>query len=122
MTLTTEQMMLIEQRVANEKKSMVVAYLLWWFFGILGGHNFYLGKTPLGFLQLAFFFFGFLMIGGSGGNSGALLMGGSLLLADVIIQVVGLFTIPGSIRKHREGLRQKYSLELAAANTTPRPF
>jgi len=28
-----------------QKKSVLVAYLLWWFFGSLGAHRFYLGKT-----------------------------------------------------------------------------
>ena len=45
MALSTEQMMLIEQRVTNERKSVGVAYLLWFLFSGFGGHRFYLGKT-----------------------------------------------------------------------------
>ncbi|MFQ3844662.1 TM2 domain-containing protein [Staphylococcus pseudoxylosus] len=35
----------IEQQVTNRSKSAGIAYLLWFFFGSLGGHRFYFGKT-----------------------------------------------------------------------------
>lgn len=35
-----------------EKKSLLVAYLLWFFFGILGIHKFYLGKTVMGIIYI----------------------------------------------------------------------
>ena len=33
-------------------KSKLIAYLLWFFFGLLGIHNFYLGKVGMGILYL----------------------------------------------------------------------
>lgn len=33
-------------------KSKSVAYLLWFFFGLLGGHRFYLGRFTSGFIYL----------------------------------------------------------------------
>src|SRR5690349_1865524 len=44
MTLSTQEQMLIEQRVANEAKSTGLAYVLWFFLGGLGMHRFYLGR------------------------------------------------------------------------------
>jgi TM2 domain-containing membrane protein YozV len=40
-------------------KSKGVAYLLWFFFGLIGGHRFYLGKVGTGLLY-------FLTLGGLG--------------------------------------------------------
>ncbi len=45
MNLTTQQQMLVEQRVTNDAKSPVVAYLLLIFLGGFGAHRFYLGQT-----------------------------------------------------------------------------
>ncbi len=44
MAVSTEQQILIEQRVTNEAKSIGASYLLWFFLGYLGGHRFYLGR------------------------------------------------------------------------------
>lgn len=38
--------------------SLLVAYLLWWFFGWLGAHRFYLGRTKSGIAQLLLFVIG----------------------------------------------------------------
>ena len=39
-------------RYDANKKSVGVAYVLWFFFGYLGAHRFYLGKTGTGILML----------------------------------------------------------------------
>ena len=44
----TRAMMLFE---AN-KKTALVAYILWFFLGLLGGHNFYLGRIGVAVAQL----------------------------------------------------------------------
>ena len=56
MALTTEQMMLIEQRVANNGPNMAVAYMLWFFLGIVSAHRFYLGRTSTAILQIISYF------------------------------------------------------------------
>jgi TM2 domain-containing membrane protein YozV len=60
--------------VAPAQKSVGVAYALWFFFGIIGVHQFYLGKTVRAVTYI--FTFGWLGIG---------------LLID-------LFTLPGQVR------------------------
>lgn len=57
MAYTTEDMILIEQRAANEKKSAGAAYLLWFFLGWLSAHRFYLGKPVTAVLQIISYFF-----------------------------------------------------------------
>lgn len=56
MSFTTEDMILIEQRAANEKKSAGAAYLLWFFLGWLSAHRFYLGKPVTAILQIFSYF------------------------------------------------------------------
>ncbi|KCZ85313.1 TM2 domain-containing protein domain-containing protein [Hyphomonas adhaerens MHS-3] len=56
MSLTTDDMILIEQRVANERKSAGAAYLLWFFLGFLSAHRFYLGKPISAILQILSYF------------------------------------------------------------------
>lgn len=53
---TTEDMILIESRVANEKKSAGAAYLLWFFLGWISAHRFYLGKPVTAVLQILSYF------------------------------------------------------------------
>ena len=57
MAFTTEDMILIEQRAANEKKSAGAAYLLWFFLGWISAHRFYLGKPVTAILQIISYFF-----------------------------------------------------------------
>ena len=57
MSLTTDDMILIEQRVANERKSAGAAYLLWFFLGFVSAHRFYLGKPISAILQIISYFF-----------------------------------------------------------------
>jgi TM2 domain-containing membrane protein YozV len=57
MAFTTEDLILIEQRAANEKKSAGAAYLLWFFLGWISAHRFYLGKPVTAILQIISYFF-----------------------------------------------------------------
>ena len=57
MSLSTNDMIYVEQRVANEKKSAGAAYLLWFFLGFLSAHRFYLGKPVTAILQVVSYFF-----------------------------------------------------------------
>jgi TM2 domain-containing membrane protein YozV len=51
----------VTNSVATAQKSVGVAYLLWFLFGILGVHQFYLGKTGRGISYI--FTLGWLGIG-----------------------------------------------------------
>jgi TM2 domain-containing membrane protein YozV len=95
--LTTQDKILIEQRISNEKPSAGVAYLLAIFLGVLGAHRFYLGRTGSGvaMLLISLTFFG--------------------LLITYIWVLVDLFLIPGMIREKIELLRRDYTLTAAAA-------
>ena len=57
MSLSTDDMIYIEQRAANEKKSAGAAYLLWFFLGFVSAHRFYLGKWGTALLQIVSYFF-----------------------------------------------------------------
>ena len=48
-----EKMLMIEQRISNEKKSEFAAYLLWFFLGTFGVHRMYLNRWVCGFFMLA---------------------------------------------------------------------
>ncbi len=64
-----------------QEKSVAVAYILWLFFGCLGIHRFYVGKTVTGVIWL--------------------LTGGLLLFGWVI----DLFLIPGMVETYNLKLR-----------------
>ncbi|MFN7055716.1 TM2 domain-containing protein [Hyphomonas sp.] len=56
MSFTTNDMILIETRVATERKSAGAAYLLWFFLGWVSAHRFYLGKPVTAILQILSYF------------------------------------------------------------------
>lgn len=85
MTFTTEDMILIEQRAANEKKSAGAAYLLWFFLGWISAHRFYLGKPVTAVLQIISYFF----------------------LIGFVWWVVDLFLIPAIIDQKMENARSE---------------
>ncbi len=87
MAMTTQQQMLVEQRLANEKKSTGIAYLIWFFLGMLGVHRFYLGATGSGVAILILTILGVL--------TAALGIGLILLVISGIWCLVDIFLIPG---------------------------
>ena len=98
MGLSTEEQMLIEQRVTNDGPSAAVAYLLWFFLGLVSGHRFYLGRPGSAILQILSYF---------------VLIGFLWLLIDG-------FLIPGMLRQKREELRQNL-MQQALANQGAAP-
>lgn len=92
MALSTQEQMLIEQRVTNDSKSITVAYLLWIFLWIVSAHRFYLGRPGSAILQILTYF----------------------VLVGFIWLLVDAFLIPGMIRKDQEGIRNKLTLEMLA--------
>jgi TM2 domain len=63
--LSTEQLAIVEQRIANENKGTALAYVLWFFIGTLGIHNFYIGRSILGLAELILGFGGFVLLTGA---------------------------------------------------------
>ena len=110
--LTTEQLAVVEQRIANQNKSTALAYVLWFFVGLLGIHNFYIGRRILGLVE---------MILGIGGIAvfigGDLTIGIYVLATFTILVLLDLFTIPRGLRHYRERLRAKYIAEFQSART-----
>lgn len=92
MELTTAELSLIEQRVANDGPSTAVAYLLWFFLGWIGGHRYYLGRPGSAVVQ----FLTVLMFG-----------------VGLIWVLIDAFLIPGMIRGKKDQIRQKVRTELS---------
>ena len=119
--LSTEQLLQIEARVANEKKSVGLAYLLWFLLGGLGIHNFYLGKILLGLFELlgGIVAIGLLVTGTlAGGAAGGLAFLGILcLVVWGAAYIVDLFLIPRRVRLHSQRLRERYMTTLRTGNT-----
>ena len=113
MALTTQDRMLIEQRVTNDAKSAGVAYLLWIFTGGLGGHRFYLGKTGTAIFQLVLFVLGW---------ATAVVGVGLVLLAILAIWVlIDAFLIPGMIQSHKDAIRNRLTSEAAMYSSMGTP-
>lgn len=78
------------------KKSVGVAYLLWFFFGMLGAHRFYLGRTgsavAILVLSIAAFVLSYVVIGII------------IVFVPMIWVLVDLFLIPGITREFNNGL------------------
>ena len=99
MPLSTDQQILIEQRVTNDAKSPAVAYLLLIFLGGFAAHRFYLGKALSAVIILVLFWGGLLLSG--------LFIGIPLLLVAGLWLFIDLFLIPGMIRADKEAIRAR---------------
>ncbi|CDX22133.1 conserved hypothetical protein [Mesorhizobium plurifarium] len=104
MTLSTQEQILIEQRVTNEAKSAGVAYLLWFLLGALGAHRFYLGRTGTGIAELLLFIFGWMTI--------VIGVGALLLVALGIWVLVDAFLIPGMVQAHKADVRKRLGMDV----------
>ena len=78
------------------KKSTGVAYLLWFFFGAVGGHRFYLGRTVSAIAMLLIFLVSWPLLLIGIGVFGFVLVG--------IWALVDAFLIPGMLRTHNAAL------------------
>lgn len=90
MSLTTAELSLIEQRVANDGPSTAVAYLLWFFLGWVSGHRFYLGRPGTAILQILSYF----------------------IVIGVIWWVIDAFLIPDMIRAKDDAIRNDMAARL----------
>lgn len=90
MSLSTDEMQLIESRVGNDGKNVVVAYLLWFFLGIFAAHRFYLGRPVSAILQILSYF----------------------VLIGFVWWVVDFFLIPGMVNHENDELRWRLARSL----------
>lgn len=94
--LSTQDRILIEQRVANDKPSMGTAYVLGVFLGLFGAHRFYLDRTGS---AIAMLLLSLTIIG---------------LIVTFIWHIVDLFLIAGWVREKTEDLRRDYTMQAMA--------
>jgi TM2 domain-containing membrane protein YozV len=100
----TQRRILIETTIANERKSAGIAYLLWFFFGVFGGHNYYVGKPMLGAAQLFGYILALAMYFSDVGILAVL-----LYVALGISLILDLCFIPARINAQTERLRERLS-------------
>jgi len=93
MTLTTQDRILIETRVANDGPSVAVAYVLWFFLGFLAAHRFYLGRPGTAILQILSY----------------------LVIIGFVWFIVDLFLIPGLVRAKQAEIRDRLTQAAIAA-------
>ena len=103
-TERTQRRILVETTIANQKKSVGIAYLLWFFFGVFGGHNYYVGKPMLGAAQRFGYIVAWAMY-----FSQVPLLGALLFFAVGISLILDLCFIPARIHAHTEKMRESMS-------------
>lgn len=111
MGISTQEQMLIEQRVTNEAKSTGAAYLIWFFLDGLGGHRFYLGKTGSAVVMLILFVVGLATL--------VVAVGGILLVIVGIWALVDAFLIPGMIQQQKDEVRRRLTMDALARSGVP---
>lgn len=109
---------LIDAMVAGSKKSMLRAYFLWYFCGLLGFHNFYLGKYMLGGLQAGTLPFCILVFQIAGALDAKTMAGQAVgaigiaaLGAAFLSLLVDAFLIPSRVRAYSDRLRAQLEAE-----------
>lgn len=93
MALSTAELSLVEQRVANDSPSTGVAYLLWFFLWWVSGHRFYLGRPGTAILQILSYF----------------------ILIGFVWVLIDAFLIPGIIREKKNEIRARVMTQLSGA-------
>jgi TM2 domain-containing membrane protein YozV len=113
MGLTTQEQILIEQRVTNEAKSIGAAYLLWFFLGGLGAHRFYLGKKGSGLAMLALLIVGILTT--------PVMIGSVMLVALAVWVLADAFMIPGMVQSAKDDVRRRLTADAQLSNVANMP-
>ncbi|MHC3940194.1 TM2 domain-containing protein [Paenochrobactrum sp. BZR 201-1] len=96
MALSTQQQILIEQRVTNESKSVGAAYLLWFFLWFFSAHRFYLGRPGSAVLQILSFF----------------------IVIGFVWVIIDAFLIPGMVQQQKDEVRRRLSSDALINSAT----
>jgi len=91
MALSTAELSLVEQRVANDGPSTGLAYVLWFFLWWVSGHRFYLGRPGTAILQILSYF----------------------ILVGFVWVVIDAFLIPGMVRDKKNEIRSHVMTQLS---------
>ncbi|WP_213982099.1 TM2 domain-containing protein [Sphingomonas sp. dw_22] len=91
MALSTAELSLVEQRVANDGPSVGVAYLLWFFLWFVSAHRFYLGRPGTAILQILSYF----------------------ILIGFLWVLIDAFLIPGMVRDKNNEIRHRVMTQLS---------
>ena len=108
MSLSTQEQILVEQRLANAKKSTGTTYLLWFFLSPFAGHRFYLGKTGSAILWLILWWGGLFL--------SLILIGVVPLIIVGIWWIVDGFRIPTLIESDLDRKRSLLTSEVTATS------
>lgn len=98
--LSTQDKILIEQRITNDKPSMGTAYLLGIFLGLFGAHRFYLGRTGSGIAMLILT---------------CTILG---LVITIPWHIIDWFLIAGWVHEKTDDLRRDYTMQAMANGAT----
>ncbi|MBL4767631.1 MAG: TM2 domain-containing protein [Rhodobacteraceae bacterium] len=95
MVISTDQQILVEARITNDKKSIGVVFALWFFLGIISAHRFYLNRPLSAILQITSYFF----------------------LVGFVWWIIDAFLLGDMVQKHSADLREKMLSDLITAQT-----
>lgn len=107
MGLSTQEQILIEQKVTNERKSIGLAYALWLFPPGMGMHRFYLASPMGGLLMLVLFIVCVIL---AINNIGA----GIFAILLTLFWLIDAFLIPSLVRRHQNAVRTKLTVQALA--------
>lgn len=106
MALSTQEQILIEQKVTNEAKSTGTAYILWLALGGFGGHRFYLGRTGSAIALLCLSVVGII--------TSVIGIGLVVMLGVGIWLIVDAILIPGMVAEQKNQVRNDLTMAALA--------
>lgn len=112
MSLSTEQQILIDVRMARLDKKRDMAFLLLFLFGWLGGHRFYLGKPLTGLVMLLWLPLNGLLVSPLFSMLFDVHIGLIAIWALILWVIADAFFVPRMVRSYNSELRSRLESEL----------